>query len=52
MPERTSHALFINSKHIIRGKADLSIKNSEGKTADEVAELNEQSELVALLRAN
>ncbi|KAK2079474.1 hypothetical protein QBZ16_003166 [Prototheca wickerhamii] len=35
-----------------KGKADLSIKNSEGKTADEVAELNEQTELVALLRAN
>lgn len=33
-----------------RGKADRAIKNSEGKTAEEVAELNEQQELVALLR--
>jgi hypothetical protein len=34
----------------IRG-ADLSIKNAEGKTAGEVAEMNEQAELGELLKA-
>lgn len=33
-------------------KADVSIKNSEGKTAGEVAELNEQAELVELLKGD
>lgn len=32
-----------------RRGADASIKNAEGKTAAEVAQLNEQAELVALL---
>ncbi|KAL6772367.1 hypothetical protein ACKKBG_A29950 [Auxenochlorella protothecoides x Auxenochlorella symbiontica] len=37
---------------LIKRKADVSIKNSEGKTAGEVAELNEQAELVELLKGD
>lgn len=33
-----------------RRGADASIKNAEGKTAGEVAEMNEQEGLVALLK--
>lgn len=37
-------------KLLLDHKADVSAKNEEGKTAKEVAELNEQKAVVALLK--